>query len=1377
MPDAINAASPPPTPTAAPVLAHQRLIERTLPDWLVQAPEAARQTLRQIKPAPAHWPPELPHAQRTALNQAHVAHWKSHHATRQHLDTLTDIEAFATSLLREALIRQYAIDPALDLKATFINLYIPLTTPLLNIPTGAVKNWRTSMLGAALHNFEAFEGEPGAHTGDSGFISKPTPSGQFHVLHGLTRQLPVPGFIQLCRQLDIGRQYKAHLDNALGLTDRRKALALKTAVRDYAKNALAACAHRAEAHGQITPSQQASLNDLGEVRGWTRAGPAPLYPHSMTLLGKTLTGVLIFSAHRVLPSANSEIIAYVPDDPLNPLKRYASMADFVAQLALQLRAPLYQQYFCRFIDHQHVGEFFADLKRALFHITADPPSLPEGQGWPEDYPLDIRTRVIEHPVLEYTLSDIPQDFDEYLFEEKRRKLLADAPLIAVSTDAEDQKTRHDRQARLKKVGEWALNALEMVGAIFVPGLGELMLLQMAYQILDDTYEGIKDWTEGKTLEAWDHLFNVVSSLTQAGALAIGGKIAGDALTPFIARLKPVTLPTGESRLWEPDLAPYAHTAPLPEHVPVNDSGLQLHEEAQFLTLDDRTYRVEQEARTQRLRIKHPSRTRAYSPRLRHNGTGAWSAETEQPLYWDDVTLFQRLSPTAARLPADQASRLLALTDTGPDLLRRLHVDALPTPPLLADSISRFVIEGEIQGFIDDMESLDPLVQQQAHTQTQLQLLTHRDLWNVPKGLRVVSESGEVMADYPPASGSSERLQVRHSRVREGHLLEDVLQALDEPDAKTLLAIDPAFGDPLPDTPLQISRLRTLLAELARRQRVELFKSHYASASPATNDEIRVLQAACPELPTAAAQALIWNARGDELLQLLNQRTLAPRLHTQALQLLHESRINRTYEGLFLDSTSSPQTEWLILNTIESLPGWSKALRLEIRQDRFDGLLLNSLGDEQAAIRKVLIKSENRYSARDAEDRELHGPDDLYAALLHALPDAERNQLGFPHVGQGNDLKRAVRHHPLLPRHRVSAQIEPARTVLDIDPLANLPQTARDYPLLGADAPGSAPDPLDQRVYELYPSLNIRERARIIRGLPTNRVQAHQALTDLGQALQGLRDDLEAWTLDAPAVNQRTGELLPPSQRVANVQDRRAFSRELERCWRHQTAFDNHYADPERDGFELTFTRLIVDSMPPVNADFSHVTFLYLRGFGPVTGVDEFLQRFPRVRVLQLQGFELDVLPESIFSMPNLTDIHLESSAITLTPETAQRLAGMERLEYIDLDDNPLNVTPDFSSMTNLNTLHLSNTELTEFPLSVLDLPGLEVIDLSENLIIELPEALFEAPASITQGLDLQGNPLSVTSLNRVRDYFAQTGLDMNIELDVDVPEEAPDIEE
>ena len=179
----------------------------------------------------------------------------------------------------------------------------------------------------------------------------------------------------------------------------------------------------------------------------------------------------------------------------------------------------------------------------------------------------------------------------------------------------------------------------------------------------------------------------------------------------------------------------------------------------------------------------------------------------------------------------------------------------------------------------------------------------------------------------------------------------------------------------------------------------------------------------------------------------------------------------------------------------------------------------------------------------------------------------------------------------------------------------------------------------------------------------------------------------------------------------------------------------------------------------------------------MTGVSEFLERFPRLRVVHLQGFALDAVPESILSMENLTDLHLESSEITLTPDTAHRLGGMEHLEYIDLDDNPLNVTPDFSNMPNLNTLHMSNAELTAFPDSILGLTQIEVVDLSENLIVELPATLFEAPASVTQALDLEGNPLSEESLERVRTYFAQTGIDMNVEFDVDNANEPEPVEE
>ncbi|WP_178127122.1 DUF6543 domain-containing protein, partial [Pseudomonas sp. FSL R10-0071] len=154
--------------------------------------------------------------------------------------------------------------------------------------------------------------------------------------------------------------------------------------------------------------------------------------------------------------------------------------------------------------------FLTTLRSKLFITQIDPAQVPKGEGRPEDFPLVIRSSLIEHPVLNFTLLNIYQDYSEYLFIQKRRKLLEDAPLLAVSTDTEDQKTRHDRQQRLKKIGEWAVNVIEIVGSFFIPALGELMMLQMAYQILDDTYEGIRDWTQGKTIEAWDHLFNVLS---------------------------------------------------------------------------------------------------------------------------------------------------------------------------------------------------------------------------------------------------------------------------------------------------------------------------------------------------------------------------------------------------------------------------------------------------------------------------------------------------------------------------------------------------------------------------------------------------------------------------------------------------------------------------------------------------------------------------------------------------------------------------------------------------------------------------------------------------------------------------------------------------
>ena len=1361
-----------------PALIHHDVIKALLPDWPIQTCESSLKALKHLKPNPKHRPGKLPSVQQHALNQAHIEHWKSHHRSAQLLESLQDIHTFAQPLLNQALNQHYNVDLELDLKRTFINLYIPLKLPLLDLNTGASKNWRLSMLDAALHNFEAFEGDDDAHTPDSGFITQPSVAGHYQTLTALDQQLPVAGFIKLCRTLDIGKQYKAHLDTALGVNNPHQALIVESAVRQSLRTAFEASMHYALAHKDISQTLFNSLAALGNTRGWTDNTPPTLYPYSMVLQGSTLTGVLLFSSNAVLPLNNTEVVVYLPDAPQHPLKRYRSLDAFLATLAEQLRQNSYQHYFSRFIDHKDLGTFFGALKKTLFKTVAVTGRLPEGR--PEDYPTEFSDIPIENPTLKAALFNLDHEYSEYLYQQRRRKILADAPLIAVSTDTEDQKTRHERHERLKKIAEGIVNAVEFVAAIFVPFIGELMMLQMAYQLLDDVYEGIQDWEHGKTVEAWDHLLNVVSSVVQIGALAIGGKILTEAIpstpSPFIKRLKPVTLPTSETRLWEPDLSPYEHPKPLPKHPTPTNTGLYHHEKAQYLSLEGKNYRAEKSSQTSGYRIKHPTREHAYSPRVRHNGTGAWSAETEQPLHWNDTQLFRRLNPTAASFSDTLAARILAVTQTDPGVLRKVYADVLPTPALLSDSIQRFKIDQDIKRFIEHMESADPLIQQQADPHTQLQLLISADTWPSSKALKITDEKGETLAQYPASSTPVAWLHINDAELRQGDLLKTLLQALSENERKVLLEISPAFADPLPNLATQTRTLGNLLAREARLKRVELFNSRYASLDPQTTTEVRLLQKEHPGLPTKAAQELIWHASGDEVLQLLNEKTIPARLQEEARQLRVQARINRAYEGLFLDSVASVDSEWLTLKSIEVLPGWSKEVRLEIREEHFEGTLSNSVGNEDAPLRKVLIKTDSRYSARDALNQELHGPDDLYSALLHALPDRERNQLGFPHVGQGGELKARVHQAPLLDRQSVYLYMSKPVVAESFKSPMELAHGRASYPLLGADAPEPSGTSITAKVYELYPSLNAIERARIIATLPTLESQALQRIAELEHEVQTLRDDMEVWTVDAPAVNQRTGELIAPIARMAIIQDRRAFSRELERCWRRQTAFDNHYADATRDGFELTFPRPLLGNMPTINADFSHVTYLSLRGTGPVTGVNEFLQHFPKLRALKLQGFALDTVPESLFSMQNITELYLEDSNITLPPTTAHAFAGLENLEHIDLDHNPLNLTPNFSNRQNLNSVFLSDTELSEFPTSLLGLPDIETIDLSDNLITHLPSELFEAPAFITEALDLAGNPLSEVSLSQAHSYFSQTGIDMNLSFD-DLAPVAVDIAE
>lgn len=131
------------------------------------------------------------------------------------------------------------------------------------------------------------------------------------------------------------------------------------------------------------------------------------------------------------------------------------------------------------------------------------------------------------------------------------------------------------------------------------------------------------------------------------------------------------------------------------------------------------------------------------------------------------------------------------------------------------------------------------------------------------------------------------------------------------------------------------------------------------------------------------------------------------------------RISRAYEGFYLESVDNPDFDALALHSLENLPGWNADVRIELRHYRFDGKKLDSIGRDDAAIRRTLVVSDNGvFQACDERGNVLHSGGDLFTSILQALPDAERNALQIQ-IGQGPALKAALRQHALKPYRLLS----------------------------------------------------------------------------------------------------------------------------------------------------------------------------------------------------------------------------------------------------------------------------------------------------------------------------------------------------------------------
>lgn len=1287
---------------------HNDLLKSNVPDWFVYTTEE----------------------QRTALKRDMVRGKHLHTEINSALADLQGLYEFARPLLAKALDDEFG--PGLDVDKDFFS-HVHYNSRFLTGRASVAGSTVQSLLQAALQNFHeeelmvADDNLSAVYRGEPNFYSLTDGSVRVHPL----KVSPLK-FMALCRTLDLGGKYQAHLDSFLGPVDEvvvnrpYSPEQIKTLVMAKARNALQVEAHVAYMAEIISYTDYRLLLTLLGTGKTLRLKRKPLEVFSLSVLQTTVRDVLVFREQ-----GQQRCMVYMPGEPTSPLIGYDSFDDdFMQSLRARLRSPDYLQYFADFIPERSKARFFSTLRDRLTPNRVH--SVQRGTGWHQQ--LIAISEVDEHANIDLELQALPDDLGEFFYRQYMLRLKDDARVLAVPTGDEDEESRRARLTGYLALGMNIANA----AALFVPVLGEMMMVVAGAQLLDETFEGVQAWRHGDMDEALEHLTSVAENLAMVAVFAAAGKVATPARVPaiegssFVGEMVPVTSQDGGVRLWKPDLAPFHAKVVLPEGLKPTAEGVFTHEGHHYIPIEGTLYRVKLDPVLNKWRIQ-PPRNLEFSPSLENNGAGAWRHEGESPLSWDAKTAFKRLGYSVQSLPEASIEQVMAVTGVDESQLRNLHLGNQKASPVLIDAVTHVDIDRQVQTFCEQLSDSGRFELADPHLQINL-------LPSLP--------------GWPPGHA----IAVRNAQLAEGKLLEAVLEGLSAREKRAI------FGRGTPPTAINLA---AKLGQVSYGRMPLLFDLLNNAREVCGDPLVNLLKRDFPGLSTAAAKELLAEADATQIAQMNTRKRIPLSVAGRARGYLQEARLNRALEGFYLPTgASNPDTQTLALHLLEYLPGWPADLRIEIRQDHFAGQLLDSIGAASSTERSVLIKRGTSYRACDANGNEWQPLDDrggFFPAVLQGVPEGSRKVMGLPDaLADGQTLRRRV-------LDIATGQRAVASKVLGqwhIKPAFNGPVRLADgrlgYPLSGRGAPSAVrPHPtMDELVaawQDLYPEApDVRAH---LQGL-INRVHSPDVLMESvrtrSQQYETLRSTFDAWV--------ETAGQMPLSDEVRAA--RRTVATAMGRAWR--------YADPQSP---LGSGNLLLESidlaavsdLPPLPEFYADIQDLTLRTVTVDTAqLNTFLARFPRLSRLELVGGGITVIPEGVTQLNRLTHLSLENQGLTIDQPAMDLLMNIPALEELDLSGNMLGEL-DTVNGGHLSMLWLCDMGLTDWP-NWLDEWNLDQIDISRNLMTSLPEEILvnRVDHGHQTVVMAYGNPINPADLEI---YWRNSGYGMRYDVDFDFPPE------
>lgn len=811
-------------------------------------------------------------------------------------------------------------------------------------------------------------------------------------------------------------------------------------------------------------------------------------------------------------------------------------------------------------------------------------------------------------------------------------------------------------------------------------------------------------------------------------------------------------PEGFVSLVNGSLMQYEQSLSLPAELKPRADGVFEFNAEQYLPLFGALYRITFDKNRRKWRLKHPEKIGVDTPLLEHNGTGAWRLASENPMTWDDYSLFQRLGHTDYGFPQDTAKNILALTDTSAQVLRQVHSTAREAPPLLVDTCKRFKIEQQLNQFIEGMRTGPS--SNNARPDLQLLIVSALPGWPDNHALQVVDSHNRVIKQYPAGNTRAQKVMIQERHHREGQLLDTLAQ-----NAEVTRAL---LGELPESINERVFKLVKKVLLYAQQEKTQLFDSLYTLSESAGGDLQKTFKTHHPELPNSTINAILGLATPRELKQLHEQKKPGLRLREQALLSAHDLRLNRAYEGLFLEGVANSDSDKITLHLLKSLPAWPAGIVFEVREQRFSGRKIGTGGDPSGTQRYVLVEAGQRYLAYDSQGVALGEPDSraghLLPAIVQTLSDSQINALGVTDIEDLSPLRNQIAQLALEKRIEIKRLLDLPHVQPWLQPPMRVDRTFTTYPLWSMLWPfgGNRARDLTAKVQELYPSFNNDDARRFIRSLDLSEPATLIELDRRQAEYRAMDTQLTLWSdTGQPIDNVATDPL------GMNIGRRRHIANQLRRAWRRD--------DPQvyvTGLFEVHSLALQLggNDLPPASflegtSGFAHIEHLIITAERFPANGNAFLGKFSGLIALKLDCV-LTELPRAVTEMTELRQLDLCGNDIVLNQDSVQRLATMTQLDYLNMNDNPLGLTPDVTRMTRLSLLDLRGTGISQWPVGAEGLNDLDSLLLQENQITEIPEQVFTHPGAQVRNRNtlLHENPLTDETRQRIAQYRTSTGI-------------------